>query len=143
MARLTADTLAAPQPLAVGRTQRIATTAQRRALALRDRGCIMPGCEVPAEHCQIHHCTAWTDGGTTDLANLATLCWAHHREVDLGRWDIHPAAAQASQPGPTDHGPRAEHADSATCSAEINHGTPANHGAPFMITTRPRARWNR
>ncbi len=42
-------------PLAVGRTARTATPAQRRALAARDRGCIIPGCGIPAEACQTHH----------------------------------------------------------------------------------------
>ena len=42
-------------PLAVGRTARTATPAQRRALAARDRGCIIPGCAIPAEACQTHH----------------------------------------------------------------------------------------
>jgi hypothetical protein len=116
LALLTSRTLVAPQPLAVGRTQRIATTAQRRALAARDSGCILPGCEVPAAHCQVHHLEPWTSGGRTDLPNLVSLCWAHHRQVDLGRWDIHPI--ESGQPG-----------------------TPANRGAPFTISIRRRARW--
>jgi hypothetical protein len=118
LAGLLADTLRAPQPLAVGRTQRIASLPQRKALAVRDRGCVMPGCGVPAEQCQVHHVQAWGEGGATDLANLASLCWAHHRQVDLGRWDLHVDRRDGSA-----------------------HGTPANHGSPFTITTRPRAAW--
>ena len=57
-------------PLAVGRTARTATPAQRRALAARDRGCVIPGCAIPAEACQVHHLVEWADGGTTDTANL-------------------------------------------------------------------------
>lgn len=116
LAALTAAALAAPQPLAVGRTQRVATPAQRRALEVRDGGCILPGCEVPAAHTQIHHLQPWVDGGATDLPNLVSLCWAHHRQVELGRWVIHPIESQ--QPG-----------------------IPANNGAPFTISTRPRAEW--
>ena len=26
--------------------------------------------------------------GTTDLDRLALLCWPHHRQVDLDRWDL-------------------------------------------------------
>ncbi len=100
----------------------MATTAQRRALAVRDGGCILPGCDVPAAHCQIHHLKPWTEGGPTDLPNLVTLCWAHHRQVDLGRWDIHPKT-----PGHP--------------STPANPGTPANNGAPFTITLRPRTQW--
>ena len=116
LALLTSRTLAAPQPLAVGRTQRIATSAQRRALAARDSGCILPGCEVPATHCQVHHLEPWTSGGRTDLPNLVSLCWAHHRQVDLGRWDIHPIESSRL-------------------------GTPANRGAPFTVSIRRRDRW--
>ncbi len=116
LAALTARALEAPQPLAVGRAHRVATPAQRRALAVRDRGCILPGCEVPAAQCQVHHLVPWTQGGATDLPNLVTLCWAHHRQVDLGRWDIHPLSAGQA-------------------------GTPANHGAPFTVTLRRRRRW--
>ncbi len=74
------------QPLAVGRSQRLATPAQRTALALRDRGCII--CGLPAPECQTHHLAAWTHGGATDIDNLVLLCWAHHRAVDLNRWTI-------------------------------------------------------
>jgi hypothetical protein len=51
---LAAALLAQRQPLALGRSQRTATTAQRRALATRDRGCIIPGCPIPAEATQVH-----------------------------------------------------------------------------------------
>ena len=85
-------------PLAVGRTARTATPAQRRALAARDKGCIIPGCGIPAEACQTHHVQDWAAGGNTDLPNLALLCWAHHRQVDLGMWTIVPATRR--RPGP-------------------------------------------
>ena len=73
-------------PLAVGRAQRLATGAQRTALAVRDGGCIL--CHRPPAECQTHHVTPWSDGGRTDLDNLVLVCWAHHREVDLNRWTI-------------------------------------------------------
>jgi hypothetical protein len=34
----------------------------------------------------------WTLGGPTDLANLASLCWTHHRQVELGTWTVVPAS---------------------------------------------------
>jgi hypothetical protein len=84
--------------LAVGRTARTATRSQRRALAARDGGCIIPGCEVPAESCQAHHVTDWAAGGPSDINNLALLCWTHHRQVDLSMWTIQPAEpAEACQ----------------------------------------------
>jgi hypothetical protein len=83
--RLTGSSI---EPLAVGRAHRLATTAQRKALALRDGGCVIDGCTVPARHCQPHHIRDWSLGGATDLDNLALLCWVHHRQVDLNRWTI-------------------------------------------------------
>lgn len=76
------------EPLAVGRAQRLATSAQRKALAVRDKGCVIPGCGADPAHCQPHHTTDWAHGGTTDLDTLALLCWPHHRQVDLHRWRL-------------------------------------------------------
>ncbi|WP_050348495.1 HNH endonuclease signature motif containing protein [Arsenicicoccus sp. oral taxon 190] len=69
------------EPLQVGREHRTATAAQRRALAVRDRGCTFPGCDAPPSWTQAHHITHWIDGGATDLDNLALLCHRHHRSV--------------------------------------------------------------
>jgi hypothetical protein len=76
------------QPLALGRSTRLATTAQRTALALRDGGCVIPGCGRPPSECQTHHVTDWAHGGRTDLDQLASLCWVHHRQVDLHKWRL-------------------------------------------------------
>jgi HNH endonuclease len=86
------------QPLAVGRGLRLATTAQRHALRLRDRGCVIPGCGVHAAHTQPHHVQAWNLGGSTDLDNLVSLCWIHHRQTELGRWTFHPRTPGQPQP---------------------------------------------
>jgi hypothetical protein len=74
--------------LAVERAQRLANAAQRKALALRDRGCIIPGCHIPPDQCQPHHVTDWARSGRTDLENMALLCWPHHRQVELHQWLI-------------------------------------------------------
>jgi hypothetical protein len=73
-------------PLDVGRARRLATSAQRAALAVRDGGCTMPGCAVPAAGCIAHHLAGWAGGGPTDLANLGLLCPAHHTQVHLQGW---------------------------------------------------------
>ena len=112
-------------PLAVGRTSRTATPAQRRALAVRDKGCIVPGCPVPAETCQAHHLTDWAQGGETDISNLALLCWAHHRQVDLHMWTITPDPPGRPPQSRPNSGP----------------GGPANQGAPFTISRTPRHSW--
>ena len=76
------------QPLEVGRATRVVTPAQRAALAVRDRGCVLPGCERPLAWCDAHHLEHWVDGGPTDLGNLALLCRAHHRAVHEGGWRL-------------------------------------------------------
>ncbi len=128
VAALAATLLGTRLPLAVGRTARTATPAQRRALAVRDRGCIIPGCGIPAEACQSHHVEDWATGGNTDLPSLALLCWAHHRQVDLGMWTIVAASDDDPVPRPEPGAPP---------------GTPwpANNAAPWVITRTPRTRW--
>ena len=74
--------------LGYGRTRRVATTGQRRALAARDGGCAFPDCTRPAAWCQTHHVTAWVDGGPTDLPNLVLFCGFHHREFAARGWAI-------------------------------------------------------
>ncbi|WP_392468005.1 DUF222 domain-containing protein [Arsenicicoccus cauae] len=69
------------RPVDVGRTTRLATARQRRALEVRDGGCSFPGCGAPASWCQAHHITHWADGGATDVDNLALLCGHHHRYI--------------------------------------------------------------
>ncbi len=79
---LTSDGL----PLNVGRTRRTATDAQRAALAAVYPTCAW--CDVPFDHCEIHHITFWENGGTTDLQELIPLCSRHHHQVHEGRWKI-------------------------------------------------------
>ncbi|CAA9268482.1 MAG: hypothetical protein AVDCRST_MAG54-2856 [uncultured Actinomycetospora sp.] len=43
------------EPLDVGRLARTATDAIRRALNLRDGGCVFPGCTRPPRRCHAHH----------------------------------------------------------------------------------------
>jgi hypothetical protein len=67
--------------LDVGRTVRLFTPGQRRALVRRDAGCSYPGCTVPADWCEAHHVTWWSRGGPTSVANGALLCQRHHTRV--------------------------------------------------------------
>jgi HNH endonuclease len=75
--------------LELGRATRVVSAAQRAALALRDGGCVFPGCARPLAWCDAHHLRHWLHGGATDLANLALLCRAHHRAVHEGGWRLH------------------------------------------------------
>jgi hypothetical protein len=76
------------RPLDLGRSTRVISPAQRSALAVRDGGCVFPGCDRPLAWCEGHHLISWLDGGPTDLANLALLCRAHHRAVHEGGWQL-------------------------------------------------------
>jgi|SRR5690625_4409450 len=71
--------------LNVGRASRLATTAQRRAVAARQEGtCAAPGCQLT--RLDIHHVAYWQrDGGPTDLSNLIGLCNRCHHLVHQGK----------------------------------------------------------
>jgi 5-methylcytosine-specific restriction protein A len=76
------------QPLDVGRSTRIVPDGLRRAVAARDIGCAHPGCGRPQSWCEIHHIREWELGGETKLANLASLCRAHHRQIHFTDWIV-------------------------------------------------------
>ncbi len=75
--------------MALGRSQRLFSSHQRRLLALRDGGCRFPGCSRPPAHTDAHHVVPWSAGGATDIANAVLLCRFHHRLVHEGGWDLH------------------------------------------------------
>jgi hypothetical protein len=70
--------------LDLGRSRRLYTRGQRKAMAVRDQHCRAEGCTVPAAWCEAHHANQpWSKGGRTDLADGALLCsWHHHRAHD-------------------------------------------------------------
>jgi hypothetical protein len=76
-------------PLDMGRHVRLATTAQRRALAARDGGCVFPGCTLPPQWCDAHHLDEFNHGGQTNLDRLASLCRRHHGVTHRKDWTMH------------------------------------------------------
>ncbi|PPF90096.1 hypothetical protein C5B96_00350, partial [Subtercola sp. Z020] len=80
------------QILQHGKTKRLFTPAQNRALAARDGGCIWPGCDAPPSWCESHHVDGWLSdthpGGVTDIDNGALLCHFHHSHVHKTRWTL-------------------------------------------------------
>ncbi|MGN6242864.1 MAG: DUF222 domain-containing protein, partial [Motilibacteraceae bacterium] len=76
------------RPIDVGRAKRLATPDQRRLLALRDKGCVGPGCDRPPDWSQAHHITWWTLGGETNLDEMRLLCLWHHHLVHDQHWDV-------------------------------------------------------
>jgi len=72
----------------IGTEDRVFNRHQRRAIALRDGRCIIPGCHVPAAWTEIHHVTDYAKGGPTHTDNGVLLCWYHHRYIDTIGWKI-------------------------------------------------------
>ncbi|MFE5410694.1 DUF222 domain-containing protein [Microbacterium sp. NPDC056569] len=76
-------------PLDLGREQRLFNIPQRKALAVRDGGCLWPGCCVPASYCEAHHCDHWLDDlGRTDIDRGILLCRFHHLLLHNKGWRI-------------------------------------------------------
>jgi hypothetical protein len=73
-------------PLALGRSQRLASRGQTVALIARDAGCSFPGCTHPPSYCDRHHIVDWILGGRTDLENLTLLCRYHHTHFAQKGW---------------------------------------------------------
>ncbi|HEX2896286.1 MAG TPA: DUF222 domain-containing protein [Marmoricola sp.] len=74
------------EPLDLGRSQRLFTPAQRKALRIRDQRCRTEGCTVPATWCEAHHLRPWAVGGRTDLAHGVLLCSHHHHRAHDTRY---------------------------------------------------------
>ena len=75
-------------PLDAGRENRLFTAKQRLALAIRDGGCLWPGCDRPPAYCEAHHCERWSDGGRTDCRVGVLLCRFHHLHLHNRGWRI-------------------------------------------------------
>lgn len=71
-------------PLDLGRTQRLYSKAQGRAIRAAYRGCSYPGCSMPAERCELDHLDAWEKGGNTDICSADLGCPVHHIERHCG-----------------------------------------------------------
>jgi hypothetical protein len=75
--------------LDVGRSRRLATDDQRRALRAMYRTCGIGTCDVPFDRCEIHHVDEWdAHNGDTDLDRLIPSCSRHHHLVHEGGWQI-------------------------------------------------------
>ena len=75
-------------PIDVGRSKRLATVHQRRALEAMYPTCASPDCEVIFDHCNVHHIEYWENGGSTDLNNMVPLCSRHHHAAHEGGWKL-------------------------------------------------------
>ncbi|MGY1987992.1 DUF222 domain-containing protein [Blastococcus sp. SYSU DS0669] len=75
-------------PLDVGRAQRTASAAIRRAVEVRDGHCVFAGCDAPPEWCDVHHVVHWAHGGPTSCDNGALLCERHHTSCHEGGFTL-------------------------------------------------------
>ena len=73
----------------LGRSHRVVSERQFRALLLREGGCAHPGCGS-THGLEAHHVWHWIHGGRTDLTNLVLLCQAHHHAHHDGAFGIVP-----------------------------------------------------
>jgi hypothetical protein len=75
-----------------GKTRRLFSPAQNRALAARDGGCVWPGCERPPSWCETHHVSEWVSPdhppGRTDIDNGVLLCHFHHSHLHTTAWKL-------------------------------------------------------
>jgi hypothetical protein len=74
--------------LDVGRSHRLVTDRQYRALLARQHShCAHPGCPN-TKNLHAHHRIHWIHGGRTDLDNLMLLCERHHIAHHAGEFEI-------------------------------------------------------
>lgn len=76
--------------------ERCFTAQQRRAIAVRDGTCVIPGCHVPSGWCEVHHVVPHAlDPTGTHTDNGVLLCWFHHRTLDTSGWEVRMCAGRA------------------------------------------------
>jgi hypothetical protein len=75
--------------LDLGRDRRLYDSRQRAVLAVRDGGCMWPGCDRPPSWTEAHHLNEWArDHGRTDVADGILLCKHHHLLLHDHGWRI-------------------------------------------------------
>ena len=68
-------------PINSYRIERHANWKQRLTLCAETQTCSRPGCNKPADYCQVHHIIPWQAGGFTNIKNLTFLC-AYHNGIN-------------------------------------------------------------
>lgn len=93
--------------LKLGRSKRFASAFQNLALVVRDRGCVVAGCDAHWTKTAAHHTHEFSEGGRTDLEKLSRVCDPHHTYLHMnnlrlvrrdGVWVVEPKAR--SEPAP-------------------------------------------
>jgi hypothetical protein len=68
-----------PHRVEVSASARLFTGATRRAIEIRDRGCVHRFCDRPVSRCEIDHIIPYAHGGPTTQENGRCLCGFHNR----------------------------------------------------------------
>src|SRR5690606_41832872 len=77
------------EPLDLGRSVRLSSPAQRRAVIARDQGCFWDGCSIPSRYCEVHHLDWWDeDAGHTDITRGVLACTFHHGLLHAQKLDV-------------------------------------------------------
>ncbi|GAA4178313.1 HNH endonuclease signature motif containing protein [Gryllotalpicola koreensis] len=69
------------QTLDATKAERTFSTRQRRAMAIRDGGCLIPGCPMPPDATEAHHLNPWNErpqNRKTETKDGICLCRFHH-----------------------------------------------------------------
>ena len=123
--------------LDLGRSTRLASAAQHKALAIRDRGRVFPGCDRPPAWCNADHLVWWEHGGLTDEQNLCLLCRRHHTLCHEGGWSLtrnDDGTYQAHEP-PAGHTPTRAHPTARTRTTRRRVRTRQGLLRPDLIST--------
>jgi len=75
-----------PGPDAVPEPRYRPSAALDEFVRCRDMTCRFPGCDKPAEFCDLDHAIAFGDGGLTHPSNLRCLCRKHHLIKTFWAW---------------------------------------------------------
>jgi len=78
------------QVLDLGRKTRFHTEPQRIAIALRDRTCIVDGCDRSAAESHVHHLDPWAHGGGPSVERGVMICAPHHTQIHNPRYAHEP-----------------------------------------------------
>ncbi|QDG90381.1 HNH endonuclease signature motif containing protein [Pseudarthrobacter sp. NIBRBAC000502770] len=116
-------------PLEIGRKNYRLTGAIKRWIRLRDAQCTFPGCTNKTPDNETDHLTAWQDGGTTNVSNLAQLCRKHHRLKHHSQWTPGPATSK-DPPGWTS--PTGRHYNPEQQESEPTHWPPGTWPPPLQ-----------
>ena len=119
--------------LDVGRQQRLFTSDQRIALAIRDGGCMMPNCNRPPSWTEVHHIDGFAEGGLTDLADGIMFCGPDHLRLHNDGWKV---TRQRAAGVDTYWLIPPETADPSRTPIRLRSKSPLKLGSPFRVTPR-------